>query len=151
MGLAVGEKPPLAGGHKYTGVRFGHVKGALMFCYKCGKEIQDNSMFCSFCGAKLPTGNTVESVPAPETVTLTIDRASQVYLINPPVKVVIDEKIRLSVENGRSEQVQLTPGAHHVELSASMRKTVVDLELQKDSVLTIGFNRLSGKIMAEIS
>ena len=103
-----------------------------MFCYKCGKEIPDNSLFCSFCGSKLPMGNTV-------------------YLINPPIKAVIDNKIRLSVENGRSEQVQLTPGAHHIELSASMRTTVVDLDLQKDSVLTIGFNRLSGKITAKLS
>ena len=122
-----------------------------MFCYKCGKEIPDNSLFCSFCGAKLPTGDTVESAPSQEMVTLTIDRSSQVYLINPPIKVVIDNNIRLSIENGRSEQVQLTPGTHHVELSASMRKTVVDLDLQKDSVLTIGFNRLTGKIVAKIS
>lgn len=122
-----------------------------MFCYKCGKEIPDNSLFCSFCGAKLPTGNAVEGTPASERFTLTIDRASQVYLINPPVKVVIDDTVRLSVENGRSEQVQLAPGSHHVELSASMRKTVVDLNLQKDTVLAIGFNRLSGKIEAAIS
>ena len=122
-----------------------------MFCYKCGKEIPDSSLFCSYCGAKLPTGNAAESTPAAEMVTLTIDRSSQVYLINPPIKAVIDNKIRLSVENGRSEQVQLTPGVHHVELSASMRKTVVDLDLQKDTVLTISFNRLSGKIEAKVS
>ena len=122
-----------------------------MFCYKCGKEIPDSSLFCSFCGAKLSTGDAVGSAPAPEMFTLTIDRASQMYLINPPVKVVIDDNIRLSVENGRSEQVQLTPGAHHVELSASMRKTIVDLDLQKDLVLAIGFNRLSGKIEAKIT
>ena len=122
-----------------------------MFCYKCGKEIPDNSLFCSFCGAKLPTGNAVESSPAVKMVTLTIDRASQVYLINPPIKVIIDNDIRLSVENGRSEQVQLAPGSHHVELSASMRKTVVDLDLQKDTALTISFNRLSGKIEAKVS
>lgn len=122
-----------------------------MFCYKCGKEIPDSSLFCSYCGAKLPTGNAAESTPVAEMVTLTIDRSSQVYLINPPIKAVIDNKIRLSVENGRSEQVQLTPGVHHVELSASMRKTVVDLDLQKDTVLTISFNRLSGKIEAKVS
>ena len=122
-----------------------------MFCYKCGKEITDNSLFCSFCGSKLPTGNTAEATSTPDMFTLTIDRSSQVYLINPPIKAVIDNKIRLSVENGRSEQVQLTPGAHHIELSASMRTTIVDLDLQKDSVLTIGFNRLSGKITAKLS
>lgn len=122
-----------------------------MFCYKCGKEIPDNSLFCSFCGSKLPMGNTAEATSTPDMFTLTIDRSSQVYLINPPIKAVIDNKIRLSVENGRSEQVQLTPGAHHIELSASMRTTVVDLDLQKDSVLTIGFNRLSGKITAKLS
>lgn len=122
-----------------------------MYCNQCGKQIPDNSRFCSFCGAKIPAGNAVGGTSEPEVFTLTIDRASQVYLINPPVKVVIDGTVRLSVENGRSEQVQLKPGAHHIELSASMRKTTVDLDLQKDTVLMIGFNRLSGKLVAEIS
>lgn len=122
-----------------------------MFCYKCGKEIPDNSLFCSFCGAKLPTGDAAESAPSQEMVTLIIDRSSQVYLINPPIKAVIDNKIRLSIENGQSEQLQLTPGVHHIELSASMRKTAIDLDLQKDTVLTISFNRLSGKIEAKVS
>lgn len=122
-----------------------------MFCYKCGKEIPDNSLFCSFCGAKLPTGDAAESAPSQEMVTLIIDRSSQVYLINPPIKAVIDNKIRLSIENGQSEQLQLTPGVHHIELSASMRKTAIDLDLQKKTVLTISFNRLSGKIEAKVS
>lgn len=122
-----------------------------MFCYKCGKEIPDNSLFCSFCGAKLPTGDAAESAPSQEMVTLIIDRSSQVYLINPPIKAVIDNKIRLSIENGQSEQLQLTPGVHHIELSASMRKTAIDLDLQKETVLTISFNRLSGKIEAKVS
>ena len=122
-----------------------------MYCNQCGGKIPDNSRFCSFCGAKIPTGDAVDNTPEPGMFTITIDRASQVYLINPPVKVIIDGTIRLSVENGRSEQVQLEPGTHNVELSASMRKTIVDIDLQKDTVLMIGFNRLSGKIMAEIS
>ena len=122
-----------------------------MYCNQCGKQISPNSCFCSFCGAKIPTGDSVDGTSEPGAVTLTIDRASQVYLINPPIKVVIDGAVRLSVENGRVEQVQLKPGAHHVELSASMRKTVVDIDIQKDTVLMIGFNRLSGKIMAELS
>lgn len=34
-----------------------------MFCTKCGKEINDNSTFCNFCGA--PVSNAAKAVPQP--------------------------------------------------------------------------------------
>ncbi len=119
-----------------------------MFCYQCGKKIPDNSAFCSFCGAKILTE---AEGSCEEKISLTIDRSSQVYLVNPPVKVVIDGNIRLSVDNGKSEKVELSPGEHKVELAASFRTTTVNLNLQKDTVLAISFSRLSGKIVAEIT
>lgn len=37
-----------------------------MFCIKCGKEIEDNSTFCKFCGASVgSTDNAAESAPQP--------------------------------------------------------------------------------------
>ena len=52
-----------------------------MFCFKCGAQIPDESVFCSKCGAK------VQALPEPtaQTYTLTFDRASQVYVANPPI------------------------------------------------------------------
>lgn len=118
-----------------------------MFCYQCGTEIPDNSAFCFSCGAKIPTGT---ETSANDKITLTIDRASQVYLINPPIKVVINGDIRLSLENGKTEKVQLEPGAYTVELSGSFRSKTVNLDLQKDTVLAVSFSRITGQIKAEI-
>ena len=114
-----------------------------MFCFKCGAQIPDESVFCSKCGAK------VQASPEPvaQTYALTFDRASQVY---PPIKVVIDGSIRFSVDNGKTERVDLAPGPHKVELSGSIRSAKVDIDLQRDTVIKISFSRLSGKLVAEV-
>ena len=117
-----------------------------MFCFKCGAQIPDESVFCSKCGTK------VQASPEPvaQTYALTFDRASQVYVANPPIKVVIDGSIRFSVDNGKTERVDLAPGPHKVELSGSIRSTKVDVDLQRDTVIKISFSRLSGKLVAEV-
>lgn len=117
-----------------------------MFCFKCGAQIPDESVFCSKCGAKVQTS----PEPAAQTYALTFDRASQVYVANPPIKIVIDGEIRLSVDNGRTERVDLTPGHHKIELSGSIRSTKVDVDLQRDTIIKISFSRLSGKLVAEV-
>ena len=115
-----------------------------MFCFKCGAQIPDESVFCSKCGAK------VQALPEPtaQTYTLTFDRASQVYVANPPIKVVIDGSIRLSVDNGRTERVDLAPGPHKIELSGSIRSTMAVVYLPRDTFIKISFSRLSGKLVA---
>ena len=48
-----------------------------MFCFKCGAQIPDESVFCSKCGTK------VQASPEPvaQTYALTFDRASHVNLL----------------------------------------------------------------------
>lgn len=95
-------------------------------------------------------GSKVIRPPAAQTYTLTLDRASQVYVANPPIKVVIDGSIRLSVDNGKTEQVKLAPGSHKIELAASFRSAKVDVDLQRDTLIRIGFSRLTGKLTTEV-
>lgn len=116
-----------------------------MFCSQCGEKLQDNALFCHKCGAKIgeisaPTGK----------VKLILDRASQVYLLNPPIKAVINSTTYVSIENGQTETVELDPGPCVVELSGSFRKAKLEFDLQKDTVIQIGFNRISGKLTAII-
>lgn len=116
-----------------------------MFCSQCGEKLQDNALFCHKCGAKIgsssePTGK----------VKLILDQASQIYLLNPPIKAVINSNTYISIENGHTETVELDPGPCVVELSGSFRKAKLEFNLQKDTVIQIGFNRISGKLMAEI-
>lgn len=117
-----------------------------MFCFKCGAQIPDESVFCPKCGTKVQASPELTA----QTYTLTFDRASQVYVSNPPIKVVIDDEIRLSVDNGRTESVDLAAGPHKIELSGSIRSTKVDVDLQRDTVIEISFSRLSGKLVAKV-
>ncbi|MBS5135892.1 MAG: zinc ribbon domain-containing protein [Oscillospiraceae bacterium] len=118
-----------------------------MYCYKCGNQMPDDYTFCPKCGAKVATAE--EHVPDSKTHKLTIDRASQVYLVNPPIKVSIDNSILLSVDNGKNVQVDLPEGHHVIEFSASMRKTTLEIDMQKDTSVEVSFSRLSGKIVAK--
>mgnify|MGYP000171924701 CR=1 FL=1 len=121
-----------------------------MFCVKCGQQLPDDAIFCSRCGNKVSISSEEVSDPTPQTYTLTLDRASQVYAINPPIKVLIDNNIRTSVDNGKTEQLQVIPGHHTVVLTGSFRTTTVEIDLQKDTCIEISFNRLTGKIMAKV-
>ena len=126
-----------------------------MYCFKCGKEIPEESVFCPHCGVRILAGNSVvnskvEESTGDQKVTLTIDRKSQPYLINPPVKVVIDNTIRFGVDNGKSEKIVILPGHHIIEFKMSTRSKRLEVDLQADMVIEIGFSRLSGAITATI-
>lgn len=117
-----------------------------MYCYKCGKQIPDDSAFCSYCGAAITTPNAEE----PQSFRLIIDRKSQLYLVNPPIKATIDGSTLLSVDNGKFAEVTVSPGIHTIELNSSFRSKKLEIDIQKDTVVEIGFNRITGGITAEI-
>ena len=120
-----------------------------MFCSKCGKPVQDDDVFCRYCGAALGTTNNDKEQISDE-VMLFLDRKSQLYLVNPPIKAVIDGRSFLNVENGKTEQIKLKKGPHTIELSSGIRSKKLTIELQADTVLEMGFNRFSGALTAEV-
>ena len=120
-----------------------------MFCSKCGKPVQDDDVFCRYCGAALGTANN-DKEQIPDEVMLFLDRKSQIYLVNPPIKAVIDGCTFLNVENGKTEQIKLKKGPHTIELSSGIRSKKLTIELQADTVLEMGFNRFSGALTAEV-
>lgn len=119
-----------------------------MFCSKCGAQIPDDSTFCAKCGAQIPNGTMASSHE--DVFTLTIDRKSQVYLVNPPIKILIDGTIRKNIANGESIEVPLARGSHIIEFTSSARKTTKSVELTGDTVLAVGWSRLSGKIVVDL-
>ena len=116
-----------------------------MFCSYCGEKLPDTALFCHKCGAKIGSAPTVANKEK-----LILDRASQIYLVNPPIKAVVNGTIYVSIENGHTETVELDPGPCVVELSGSFRKAKLEFDLQKDTVVEIGFNRITGKLTASI-
>ena len=39
-----------------------------MYCGQCGKEINDNSVFCPYCGNKMEVTNIVQEKRSPESI-----------------------------------------------------------------------------------
>ena len=125
-----------------------------MFCFKCGTQLPDESVFCPKCGVKVSPQTSISEasiLQEEKSFKLTLDRASQIYLINPPIKVLIDTDIYISVDNGKVCDVMLAPGPHHLEFTSSMRTTKLDINLKKDTVMQLTISRLSGKIVSKIS
>ena len=62
-----------------------------MFCYKCGTAIPDDSIYCLKCGTKVQS-STQEHLSQEyiKKYKLTLDRASQMYVVDVPVKFIID-------------------------------------------------------------
>lgn len=121
-----------------------------MFCRKCGKSIPDDSCFCPACGSPINDTSLSAQESNPTLYTLTIDRASQVFLASPPIKVTIDNTVYLSVENGHTESVQLQPGKHSLLFKCSLRSAQLDIDLQKNTVVELSWNRITGKIVTNI-
>lgn len=117
-----------------------------MFCRNCGKNIPDDSKFCISCGT--PVENNTISNQA--TFKLTIDRASQVYLINPPIKVTIDNSIRFSVENGQTHSIDISSGNHKIYFKSSLRSATLEVDIQKDTLIEVKWSRISGAIIPEV-
>nr|WP_297175161.1 zinc ribbon domain-containing protein [uncultured Agathobaculum sp.] len=125
-----------------------------MFCRECGKLLLEGIRFCPDCGTSVAvdsaTGSSTKDNTSP-LCTLTIDRASQVYLINPPVKVIIDNSIRFSIANGQTQSVQLTAGKHIIQFKCSLRSTRVDINISKDTLIELIWDHISGKLTTKIT
>ena len=92
-----------------------------MFCPHCGKSIADIAKFCPYCGANLKglTSSSKESVPndpessCPQTTLnidthkLTIYCQEQSFLVNSPMRVLVDEQFEYSIESGKSIELDL--------------------------------------------
>lgn len=118
-----------------------------MFCYKCGTAIPDDSIYCLKCGTKVQS-STQEHLSQEyiKKYKLTLDRASQMYVVDVPVKFIIDSEINITLLNGETKEIFLTPGIHKIQATGSFRKKNIDIDLQKDSVLHMKWNRAWGYI-----
>lgn len=117
-----------------------------MFCRRCGKELSNDSVFCSQCGCHVE-----ENVqPQEETFVLTLDRSSQLYLLNPPIKAIIDGTKRVSIPSGETATLNLRLGAHKIVFTSCGRTAELDFNMTSDMVISIKFSRLTGGIIAKI-
>lgn len=130
-----------------------------MFCTNCGDQLPLEAKFCPACGAPVLLSNivtepisnkSIENVALKNIYRLTFQRKNQFYAVNPPMVVFIDGEKRLSVENGAEAFIELHEGQHHIVITSSIRKKEFDVLLKSDTTITLGWNRLTGSIQAEI-
>ena len=80
-------------------------------------------------------------------INLKITRADQWFLVNPPIKVLIDNTWRCQVENAESIIVSnLNPGIHRFRFTITCRTRDVCVNLQRDGEMFIEMNRITGEI-----
>ena len=107
-------------------------------CVQCGNIVENQVEICPKCGCYVSNLRT-----------LTLERASQFFLINPAVEVVIKghggKKI-LKVENGQTVQFKLPADQYHLFFSFGFSTAELDIDLSKNMAIYISSNRFSGKL-----
>ena len=110
----------------------------MKFCSHCGNQVTDNAEICMNCGCSVQ-----------EKFVVTFQRASQWFLINPPIKVDITGEgycKTLAIENGDTETISLPKGKYNLHFYASIRSTDCTLNLNQNTAYHLGWNRASGKL-----
>lgn len=130
-----------------------------MFCTNCGYQLPLEAKLCPACGAPVLLSNIAtestgsqsnEDVASKNIYRLIFQRKNQFYAVNPPMIVSIDGEERLSVENGAEAFIELHEGQHHIVITSSIRKKEFDVLLKNDTAISLGWNRFTGSIQAEI-
>lgn len=120
-----------------------------MFCNKCGNEIVGDAKFCSKCGQPLSCATNSTTTGKVDTYTLTINRAKQWYLVNPAVKIIVDGGAEYKIDNGETLNIPVSPGAHNIAFSCSIRNKIVNINATSNVVLNIKWNRITGSLEVE--
>ncbi|GEM_PF-1828871 len=123
-----------------------------MFCNYCGFENPNNALFCSKCGKNISNDNSKNDENINKKIfNITIFRESQLYIINPAINISIGNNNRFSIENGETIKVPLEQGHYEIIFSQSLRKKILNIDLQKDIHIILKWNRLSGAIQTDIT
>lgn len=120
-----------------------------MFCNNCGKENPSDSKYCSSCGKELDVKKIVKD-EGKKQYNLSFFRESQFYIFNPPINVSVDNKAKFSIENGGRHEVKLEQGKHEILFYLSLKKKKIDIDIKKDTLIDLKWNRLTGSIDVNI-
>ena len=119
-----------------------------MFCNYCGAQVPDDSIFCNKCGKRLVLESHIKSKTNMHTVKIT--RESQAFLVNPSVNISINGKEYLSIEDGKTIDLQLEEGKYEFIFYQSIKKKdkVISISLDEDIHIYVRWNRLWERIEA---
>lgn len=111
-----------------------------MFCNHCGNELIETAKFCPSCGQMISPSVTSNS----NIFTLTINRAKQWALINPPIKIIIDNNMEYKIANGSTLNIPISTGMHNIAFSFGIHNKVINLNITSHATLNVKWNRIVG-------
>lgn len=113
---------------------------ALIKCSECGKEISDKAESCPNCGN--PINKKEESK-------IMVYGYNESYMINPKVKIFINNEEIGSVSKGQLFEYNITEDCE-VTFKSSLRKTSVSVKAGRVTKIKLSWNRLIGKLESQI-
>ena len=97
--------------------------------------------------APAPITQSAPPAPAgPSIATLRLVRPNQFFVINPAIKVTVDDVPQMDLRNDSHVAVVLPAGKHTVCVKQSLRSTTFDIDLQADTSINVSWNRITGCI-----
>jgi len=114
-----------------------------MYCTKCGRQMDNQSKFCPYCGANVSATNTSDVSAGDATIQLIVRRKKRFYGSLVPYKFYIDKQLVASISNGEELTLSITPGVHsltcdlwsgvgdcQIQVPEGVRKVVVEIRLK---------------------
>lgn len=119
-----------------------------MICKNCGKEIQDGSKFCTFCGNKIEENDVVQ--PTSQNVKIIFTRRSKIVGMAMSMNIRIDNNRVAVLKNGKTEEVEVPVGQHEIiiDTGADFTKEVIDCTPEYSKIyidLVMKFGVVTGK------
>lgn len=112
----------------------------MKYCVHCGSQLDDKVEICMNCGCL-----------ADDKCVVAFQRASQWFLINPPINIEITGEgywKTLQVENGDTVKIALPKGKYKIHFFSSGRSTDCTLNLTQNTTYHLSWHRVSGKLEA---
>lgn len=107
----------------------------MKYCKYCGSKISEKAVMCPNCRKMLI-----------EDYTVTVIRDSQFMIGKSVIKLEVDNNSTYEIDNGKTLQIKLPPGSHTLNFHLSFRTKTVNLNLNRNVTLSLGWDRFSGGI-----
>ena len=114
-----------------------------MYCTKCGRQVDDQSRSCPYCGASVNATNASDVNTDAAPVQLIVRRKKRFYGSLVPYKFYLDKQLVASISNGEELTFSITPGVHsltcdlwsgvgdcQIQVPEGVRKVVVEIRLK---------------------
>lgn len=106
-----------------------------MICSKCGKEIPNESAFCTYCGSKVEGATVTEQNTQSATnkiVKVIFQRKKKIMGCAISMKVNIDGNVVAVLKNGEAKEVDVPAGKHKVILETVGEVTPKEMDFSAE-------------------